>query len=187
MGETSETLLEKIPAEKRWEMTVKLLTVLNVLLARKTKDSLGMGEGFIAPVMGFEKYLEISAKMWAEDGRRFLPWVKERFNIPIEDAIGVAKFCMVVAWFNSGPEQKFELVEATPERVVLRTTRCAWWERYKELFPVIYPELTTCVECCKANFEAGLKAINPKITYKLTKVIGWGDPYCECVFEFKDE
>ena len=184
---TTKTLLEKNPAEKRWEMTAKLLTVLNVLLGRKTRVCLGIGEGIIAPVMGYETYLKINTKLWLEDGRRYLPWVKDTFNISVEDAIGALKLCMVASWFNSGPEQKFEIVEDTPERAVYRTTRCSWWERYKELFPVIYPELVVCPESCKAHFEAGIKAINPKITYHHIKAMPRGDPYCEEVFEFKEE
>jgi len=184
---TTKTLLEIIPAKKRWEMTAELLTVLNVSMGVKTRVCLGIGEGIIAPIMGWETYLEIHTKMWLEDGRRYLPWVKETFNIPVEDALGVANLCMVVAWFNSGPEQKFELVETTPERVVLRTIWCTWWESIKKVYPIVDPELVMCPYSCKAHFEAGLKAINPKIIYHHIKAMPLGDPYCEEVYEFKEE
>jgi len=39
----------------------------------------------------------------------------------------------------------------------------------------------------KSCREEGLKAINPKFTYKFTKVMPRGGPYCEVVIEFKEE
>jgi hypothetical protein len=146
---------------------------------------MGKGEGIISPLMGWEKYDEVSRKTWGEGGRRFLPWVKERFNIPVEDAIEADKLTEVAATLTSGPEQAFKIVEATPERVVSRTIKCAFMERYKEL--EVDPALSTCPGGDQAWGKEGLKAIDPKITYKITKAMPWGDPYCEFVYEFKEK
>jgi hypothetical protein len=43
-----------------------------------------------------------------------------------------------------------------------------------------------CLPAHQANSEDGLKAINPKITYKFTKAIPWGKSYWEEVIEFKN-
>ena len=78
-----------------------------------------------------------------------------------------------------------ETIEATPERAVWKVTKCEWWERYKEF--EVDPELSPCAPTDQAWGEAGLKAVNPKLTYKITKAMPWGDPYCECVIELKEE
>ena len=114
-----------------------------------------------------------------------MPWVKETFNISVKDAIGAAKLRIVVATLQSGPEMETEIVEATPERTVVRTTKCGLWERYKEC--ELDPELAVCDVGHQAVVETGLKRVNLKITHKLTKAMSRGDPYCEDVFELKDK
>ena len=179
-------LLEKIPAEKRWEITAKFLWRFLISTGVTiVAPEMGKGEGWIAPVLGWEKVEEIATKIWAEGGRKFYPWVKETFNIPVEDAIGAAKLSIVAGRLVQGPEMEGEIVEATPERTVVRWTNCTSWERHKEL--ELDPGLNPCPPSHEAGFEAGLKAINPKLTFKITKAMPWGDPYCEDVYEFKDE
>ena len=179
-------LLEKIPVEKRWAITAKNLTRLIIMGARKhIIPLLGKGEGIIAPVLGYKKYEEIATKTWGEGSKWYYPWVKKKFTIPVEDAKGAAKFLIVATTLSHGPEFTAEIAEATPERAVLRMTKCGWWERQKEL--EVDPELMACPAADQARVGEGLKAINPKITYKLTKAMPWGDPYCESVIEFKEE
>ena len=180
-----EELLENIPAEMHWAITAKILTRLSVLRIHKARPLLGIGEGIIAPIMGWEKYDEINAKIHGEGGKRVLPYVKETFNIPVEDAIGAAKLYIVAVPLHRGPETKMEIVEKSRERVLLRCTKCPWLERVKELKGKL--ELMVCPEGDQAWAEEGLKAINPKLTYKLTKAMPRGDPYCEVVIEFKEE
>lgn len=123
---TTKTLLEKIPVEKCWEMTAKAL--LRISLLRGVKNImplLGKGEGFISPVMGLEKFQEIIDKALAETGKRYYPWVKQTFNMSIEDAIGAAKLIFVAGTLQSSPENESEIVEAIPERTVIRYTKCA--------------------------------------------------------------
>jgi len=178
-------LLEKIPAEKRWSITAKALTRLIALRIHKAAHLLGIGEGIISPIWGWEKYEEINTKIWAEGGKKFWPIVKEMFNIPVEDAIGAVKLRIVATTLTNGPELQYEIVESTPKRTVIRFTQCAYCVRYKEFG--INPELSACPEGHQANAEEGLKAINPKLSNKLTKAIPRGDPYCEEIFEFKNE
>ena len=181
----AEELLEKIPAEKRWAITAKILTGLHALRIILTRPLVGRGEGIISPILGWEKHEEIQEKIWSERGKRFIPWVKETFNIPVEDAVGAVKLIIVTGDLMGGPEIKNEIVKATRERVVIRRTQCVWIERYKEY--EVDTELLTCPSAHQANYEEGHKPINPKITYTLTKAIPWGDPYCEAVIEFKEE
>jgi hypothetical protein len=182
----AEELLEKIPVEKRWAITAKILTGLTVLTGSNIMPAiLGTEEGVFAPVWGWEKYNEINNKIFDRGGRKLFQWVKERFNMPVENAVDAAKVVLVAAKLLEGPEYSAEIVEATPERAVIRVTKCAWMERYKEL--EMNPELIVCDKTDQVWVEGGLNAINPKITFKPTKAMPRGDPYCEGVYEFKEE
>ena len=180
-----DELLEKIPPETCWEITAKALSRLNLLRIINIRSLMGKGEGIVAPVLGWEKYEEVSTKTWGEGGRKLYSLVKEMFNIPVEDAVGAAKLQIVAGSLIQGPELKGGMVEATPERAIVRWTQCVWVERYKEFGVDI--ALSTCPSGCQAFIEEGHKAVNPKITWKATKAMPWGDPYCEGIIEFKEE
>lgn len=183
---TTKTLLEQIPTEMLWAVSAKLQIKFSILRGTKTEmPHLGKDEGIIAPVWGLEKFEEIATKLLIESNKRFIPWVKDTFKLPAENALDVAKLCMFIAWLDSGPGQMFEFAEKTKERVLLRTTKCYWWEIYKDLG--VDPGLVTCPTWCPALWEAGIKAVNPKIIYKFTKFMPRGDPYCEEIFELKEE
>lgn len=188
---TTETLLEKISADQCWAITAKILTGLIVLRIIKARALFGKGEGILAPVMAYEKAMEISAKIMDELSRKFFPWVKEMFNIPVEDAVEAAQLIWVAGILYTGPERESEIFEETRERVVLRLSKCAYMERLNELgedpeIRITYiPGPSTCAAACQAWGEEGIKVINPKLTFKLTKATMWGDPYCEWVIEFK--
>jgi hypothetical protein len=182
----AEELLKKIPPEKRWAITAKILTAFVVLRGDKIiAPLLGIEEGIISPVMGAEKWDEINDKVYGEGGKAFYPWAKETFNIPVEDAIGAYKLLNVVVTLLSGPVMEFELVEATPERVVSRVTKCRWWETYQEFD--VHSEHRACDAAGRKHQGEGLKAVSPKIIFNLTKTRQGGYPYCEYVTEFKEE
>ena len=184
---TTETLLEKIPPETCWAITAENLTRLIISRILKTSTPfLGKDDGILSLLSGWEKEIEIKAKIYAEAGRRMYPFVKEMFNIPLENAVDAAKFQLVIVTLLTGPELKGEIVEATPERAVVRTTKCAWWERWFKDFEV-NPGLIPCAFTHPPFVDEGLKAVNPKITCKLTKAMPRGDPYCEDVYEFKED
>ena len=180
-------LLEKIPPETCWALTAQALTKITVLRGVKIMPFiLGKDEGIFAPVWGWERWKEIATKVIVEGAKRFEQWVKETFNIPVEDAVGAAKLSKVSLILLFGPECEIEIVEATPERTVIRWTKCPWWERYEEF--EVDPELrASCLGGHQAVGGEGVKAINPRITFKLTKSLARGDPYCEDVFELKKD
>ena len=184
---TTEILLDKISAEKGWELTAKAL--LNFLFLRgsiSVVPLLGKGEGIIAPVWGWEKYKEIANKVMGDLYTKMILWKKEEFNIEVENCIGALKLTgPLFSKLHSGPEWIGEIIEATPEKAVVRYKKCAWWERYKEF--KIKPELSLCEPVHQLIGEEILPKINPKITRKLVKSMPRGDPYCEDVYEFKEE
>ena len=185
MGETSEKLLEKIPVETFWALTAQTLTRLVVIRIHTTRPFLGVGEGIIAPVMAVKKYEEINTKIFAEGGKKLFSMAKEAFNIPVENTTEAAKLEIVAVTLLQGPEWEGKIVEASPERAVIRVTKCAWMERYKE--HGVDLKFVGCPQGHQAWAGEGINAINPKISYKITKSMPWGDPYCEFVYEFKEE
>ena len=179
-------LLKKIPAETRWAITAQVLTRFIISRSLRTgAPLLGKGEGITLLLTGREKLNEIQEGTWGKGGTLRLPWVKETFNIPVEDAIGAANVVKVAATLLAGPEYEIEIVEAIPERVVIRRPQCPWWNRHNELASDL--ALRVCESGHIGWTEEGLKELNPKLTYKLTKALPWGDPYCEEVIEFKEE
>jgi hypothetical protein len=183
---TTKTLLEQIPLEKCWAINAKNLLAISVLRGVKTvMPLLGKGEGVFAPVWGLEKFREIIDKVQAEGGKRLYMRVKEMLNISVEDAIGADLLYNVIDALAFGTEWEHEYVEKTPKRVVIRTIKCPWMERYKE-FEVDHGHIV-CPTSHQLFGGEGLKAVNPKIIYTLTKAIPWGDPYCEGIIEFKED
>ena len=144
---------------------------------------LGKGNGFIAPVSGWETWRKITGKTYSTIGLMNYPRIKETFNIRVEDADDAVKLYILVRTLLAGPEMEMEIVKATPERAIVRCTKCAWWERYKELG--FSAELTVCDAGHQAYTEVGFSVINPKLTYNLTKAMPRGDSYCESIIEFK--
>ena len=183
---TTETLLKTVSAEKCWELTTKILTAFFALRGEKfILPILGKGEGIVSPIWGWEKWLEILTKIWAESGKKFLPHVSEMLNIPINDAIGANKLVIAAGILTACYEWEYEQIKATKETAVIRTTKCAWMERYKEYD--VHPAFRPCHFACQGFWEEGLKAISPKIIFNFTKALPKKNLYCEWVIEFKEE
>jgi len=108
-------LLEKIPAEKCWEITTKILTSLYVIRGEKIiAPSLGKGEGITSHIWGAERWTEINEKIFGDGAKLMFPWVKETFNIPVENAIDADDLETVVNTLLLGPEGECEYVENSP-------------------------------------------------------------------------
>ena len=182
----AEELLEKIPSERRWEITSKILTSLIVMRGEKIiAPSLGKGEGIISHIWGAERWVDINEKIFGDGGAFLFPMFRDMFNIQVENAVDAAKFNYVTASLQSGPEWEFEYPGVTRKRAALKVTKCPWWERYTEY--EVRPEFIPCLPTCEVEIGEGLKAVNPKITHELTKARPRGDSYCEWVYELKEE
>jgi hypothetical protein len=169
----AEEILKKITTEEKlaWATSTHMAT----LVIR--------GETIFAPMVGAEKYKEINTKVYGEGGKILFPMVKESYKIPVEDAIGAAILADVVGELTIGPGFEGETVEETPERVVARTTKCPWMEKYKEYN--VDSKFIPCAEGHEAWGDMGVKAIDPRLSFKMLKAMPRGDPYCEYVYEFK--
>jgi hypothetical protein len=161
--------VEKIPAETRWIIATQALTGADVATAKALLD-----------IVGQEEYNEINGQIWAELGRASKQ-IADDLGLAGADAKSAAETVMSVAVVAMGPEVKFEIVEATAEKAVLRSTGCPWWNRMKELG--ISDNL--CSSGDSAWCDNLAKSLNPKVTVTLTKAKPRGDPYCEWVYELQ--
>jgi hypothetical protein len=166
----AEAILEKIPFKRRWE------------IATQSYNSGCMGYiQVLLGIIGKEKLAEIQSKMWGEGMKTVFPNFMEEFKIPVEDAVDAANLTGAITILTLGPECKVERIEETANRVVERWIKCPWWESAKEF------GITGQYDCtCSAWTKEGLKAINPKLSVRLTKARPRGDPYCEYVYELKE-
>jgi len=83
-----------------------------------------------------------------------------------------------------GPETILKIIKATPERTVLRMTKCTCWKTYNEF--EVNPAFRNCDLSHQAFMEDGLKVVSPQFSFKVTKAMSRGDPTCEFVIEFKE-
>ena len=82
---------------------------------------------------------------------------------------------------SMGPEFVFEVVESTKDRCVGKTTQCPWHKRWKEQGV----DFNTCGVGHQKWGEGAAERLNPNFTFKLTKNMVLGDPYCQWVVERK--
>ena len=182
----AEELLKKIPPEKRWEITARTLLRFSVMRGSKSMPTiLGKEDGIISPILGWEKWIEILTKVMTEAANRFYPRIKELLNMPVEDAKDVSELASVTAVLQMGPEYISETVKKGKDQAVTRTIKCGWGERLNDFN--IDPGLRGACHICLVWVGEGAKAVNPKVTVKRTKATLYGDPYCEFVYEFKEE
>ena len=161
--------IEKIPAETRWEIATKGLTGACTALTNALKEALSP-----------EKFNEFQIGLWSEAGKG----AKELANtlgLTIENPRDIDRIITLLATAAMGPEFKFEVVEATEDRCIGRTTKCAWHERWKEL--------GLKDDFCSAGHQAwgdgAVESLNPNFTFNLTKNMVRGDQYCEWTIERK--
>lgn len=162
-------ILEKVPAESRWTIATKVLTGQLIATAKALRDALGQ-----------EKYNEVCEQSWTERGKA-AKQLADTLGLAGDDAKSAAETLQALDIVTTGPEFKFETVEAASEKTVLRCTGCAWWNRQQELG--IPGDL--CSVAALAYCNALAKSLNPKLTVSGTKSMPRGDPYCESVWELQ--
>lgn len=161
--------LEKIPAETRWAIATKAMIGGNVVLFKTLFD-----------IVGQEKYNEMVGQMQTEGGKASKQ-IADALGLAAADAKSTAEAVQLVALVSMGPELKFQTVEATAEKAVIRGTGCPWWNRVKEfgisddLLSVGSPAWTSSLT----------KSLNPKVTLSGTRSMCRGDAYCEWIYKLQ--
>jgi hypothetical protein len=161
--------IDRIPEKTRWEIATKGLTGAYIAISKALKDAAGQ-----------EKFEEFNGALWFKAGKG----AKEFANglgLPTESARDIEEVTHLLAKASMGPEFGFEVVEDSKDRCVGRTTQCPWHKRWKEQGV----DFDTC-GAGHQNWGAGAtQSLNPAFTFKLTKNMLHGDPYCEWVVERK--
>jgi hypothetical protein len=167
----AEALLERIPVERRWEIATESYTGASMAYVQALLE-----------IVGKEKLGEIEAKMWSEGNKMFYPMIKEEFKMPVENAVDAANLSDLTVMLTMGSGYEAERIEETEKKVVERWSKCPWWKMANDYG---IADKYDCTSICAVSIEEGLKAINPKLTCKVTKTLPRGDPYCEFIYELK--
>jgi hypothetical protein len=161
--------IEKVPAETRWEIATKGLTGACTAMMNALKGTLSQ-----------EKFDEFQVGLWFQAGKGAKE-LADTLGLTIENPRDIDEALALLAVTGMGPEFEFKTVEATDDRCVGKTTKCAWHERLKELG---FKE-DLCSSGHQGWGDGAVESLNPNFTFILNKSMQRGDSYCEWVIERK--
>ncbi len=169
MGQSVQGYLEKVPMEARWEGASNGLVRAQVFYYKTLYDK----EGREKFVEGRKKECPVGAAR--NKGRA------DRFGLTGNDAKSAAAIIPAIVTLYYGPQQKYEIEEATAEKARVKCLECAFWN-------VVQAQKITddlCSYHCRYYWEGFTSAINPKLASILVKARPLGDSVCEWVIELK--
>jgi hypothetical protein len=161
--------IDKIPAETRWQMATQGLTGAFVACANALNDAVGK-----------EKYEQFNGGLWYMAGKGAKEFA-DGLGLTVEKPKDIADVTELLTLASMGPEFKMEIVEATDDKCVQRTTKCSWHERWKEQGI----KFDLCGVGHQRYCEGLCESLNPNFTFTLSKSVVRGDPHCEGVIERK--
>lgn len=161
--------IETIPEKIRWEIATKGLTGAYIAISKALKDAVGQ-----------KKFEEFNGTLWHEAGKGAKEFA-DTHGLTTENAEEIEAVTHLLALASMGPEFVFEVVEATKDRCVGRTTQCPWHKRWKEQGV----DFDTCGAGHQSWGDGAVESMNPDFTFRLTKNMLHGDPHCEWVVERK--
>lgn len=164
-----EFTVNQIPVETKWAIATKGLT--GALTAHLQA---------LHSLAGKEKYSEIMRQIWTQLGQGSAELAKS-LGMAGDNAKSAAETGAAICICAMGPEYAIEVMEASPDKTVMKITECPWWNRMKE-FGVSQDLLSACDF---AFWETFIKNLNPQLTMKHGKQMHLGAPYCEWIFETK--
>jgi hypothetical protein len=169
MGQSIQGYLEKVPMEARWIAAAGGLVFWQVNWAKT-----------LLAKEGREKYVEYMKKNSPLVGVRGKGFA-DRVGFTGNDAKSAAAMIPAYLTIVYGPQEKFEIEEATAEKARVKCLECAFWN-------VVQAQKITD-DLCSAHshyyWDGFAKAMNPKLTSTLVKARPLGDSVCEWVIELK--
>ena len=166
-GQSVQDYLEKVPMDGRWSYAAGGLIFWQVLYLKEIYDTKGR-----------EKYLEQFKKtspIAAARGKANA----DRLGFTGNDAKSAAAIIPVMITQAYGPQQQYEIEEATTEKARVKCNNCALWSGLQA--QKITDDL--CSVHSQYFWDGFAKAINPKLTSTLVKARPFGDSVCEWVIE----
>lgn len=161
--------IDKIPEHTRWELATSGLTGAYIAISNALQKAVGQ-----------EKFEEFNGGLWFEAGKAARDFA-DSFDLPTKTAGDIESVTHLLAQASMGPEFVFEIAESTENRCVGRTTRCPWHKRWKEQGL----DMDTCGVGHQRWGEGAVESLNPDFSFRLTRNMLHGDPYCEWVVERK--
>jgi pantoate kinase len=142
--------IEKIPEERRWEIATKSLTGAYIAISNALTQAIGQ-----------EKFDAFNGPLWYEAGKEAKEFA-DSIGLKHESAEDVEAVTHLLAQTSMGPEFVFEVVEATKDRCVGRTTQCPWHKRWKEQGL----DIDTCSAGHQSWGDGAAESLNPDFTFK---------------------
>jgi len=161
--------IEMVPEKARWEIATKGMTGAYIAISNALKQAVGQ-----------KKFDEFNGALWYGAGKGAKEFA-DNFGLATDGASEIEAAANLLAKASMGPEFVFEIVEATKDRCVGKTTECPWHKRWKEQGL----DMDTCGAGHQAWGEGATESLNPNFTFKLTKNMLHGDSHCEWVVERK--
>jgi hypothetical protein len=165
---SAEDNLAKIPMETRWAFTSGGFVYLKISEDKALFDKVGQ-----------KKYNEINRKNGLASGGRNKKHA-ENFGFTGDDAKSVAAMTTALVTMYYGPKEKFEIVNGTAEKALVRNLNCAYWDTLQAR--KIKDDI--CSTWSQSWWEGFVTAMNLKLTLKLVKARPWGDSVCEWAIEY---
>ncbi len=100
----------------------------------------------------------------------------------VEDALKLLVLYSAEVW-GFGARQYVKAVLENPKRGIYANLVCRGWELAKRSGKLDLMKEMDCSKGCKAEYEAVVHALNPKLKVTMTKAYPWGDDHCEFVIE----
>ena len=169
MGQSIEGYLEKVSTETRWRIAVRSYLSWQIMCLQEIYDKRGR-----------EKFLEHFKKMsvlWAPGQKQ----LADQLGFTGNDAKSTAAImsALLIVWW--GPTGKYEIEEATGEKVKLKSLACPFWNEVQSR--KITEDL--CSQRCQWWSDNFAKARNAKLTSTLVKARPLGDLACEWIIDHK--
>ena len=169
MGQSIQGYLDKVPMEARWDRASGGLVRAQVFFYKTLYDKEGR-----------EKFVEYIKKNCTAAGAQNKV-AADRFGLTGNDAKSAAAIIPAIVTLFYGPQQKYEMGEATAEKARVKCINCAFWN-------VVQAQKITddlCSAHCRYTWEGFTSAINPKLASTLVKARPFGDSVCEWIIELK--
>ncbi len=126
--------------------------------------------------LGRERALEVA--------RRVIESLAEESGRMLAQVVGgnsLEHFGKAAAVFSKGGASESQVIEASPNRLLMNITKCRYVDVYKELGMHDFGYLLSC-----GRDFAMIRGFNPKIKFTRTKTIMEGDDHCDFVFELEE-
>jgi hypothetical protein len=169
VGQSYEGYLEKIPMGDRWDLTSGAFLIYAATGFKAVYDQGGK-----------EKFVEFMKEKGRISGAGY-KGLADRFGFTGNDAKSAAAISSAIVNLFMGPQQKFEMEEATAEKARVKCINCAFWNTAQAM--KITDDI--CSSWSRYSWDGRAKAINPKLTATLIKARPLGDSVCEWAFELK--